>query len=667
MPAMLTKQEERLERKKKKLSALANVAQLNEMDRKRKKTKIEPEEPAQKKKKVESVDNVAPEIVGAGEEAVKEPMAFDPQKALSNDQYKDLKRELSKRKDELKNVPKIRLKLIGEKAQVDVVPHQKQPLVLDDIQSLLMVSLLKSSSPFTPWRWCHFEKVNKVSHTVVLVIEGFSLAGYMPRKAEFTKLNAIFGDLRLELMTPAGDSKQIIENLACVPLTESYKERLLRQYGTLEAAMGANIDHKLVYKSVFPVHDKEQTNYEAALHDTPEDVEDTLPEGDKYSRVQLLLSPLQMIDEDYPVPLKGELANRCKGYIMTQDTYQPVSARSPLYGLDCEMIKVVTNRHEVARVSLVNEKFESVYETLVRPELEVKDYLTPWSGITKEMMKEATKTLEEVQQDLRKVLTPDAILVGQSLQFDLHALRMMHPYVIDTSVIYNMSGDRVRKSKLQTLAKEFLGEEIQKAYTGHNSIEDSLASLKLAKLKLANSLYFGDAFLQRKKDHLEEKLQKTKAAEESRHNGVKPASEVTTTIFSHMAKKQKKSVIVSTNNTEINYEEYFKRAPEEENPIHCFQVSSAKKAVAKTVELMLEHEFNLTHIKLKDVEEDKMDKTVANVDKWISKVWKTVALNGLFVVILADDTNSGMALVQIKNQNNCHFSSGEEVEESKSD
>lgn len=48
----------------------------------------------------------------------------------------------------------------------------------------------------------------------------------------------------------------------------------------------------------------------------------------------------------------------------------------------------------------------------------------------------------------------------------------LHPYVIDTTVIYNMTGDRVRKLKLATLAKEFFGKEIQQAVTGHNLIED---------------------------------------------------------------------------------------------------------------------------------------------------------------------------------------------------
>jgi hypothetical protein len=65
---------------------------------------------------------------------------------------------------------------------------------------------------------------------------------------------------------------------------------------------------------------------------------------------------------------------------------------------------------------------------------------------------------------------------------------MMHPYVIDTSVIYNITGDRCRKAKLALLAQKFLGEEIQQDKQGHCSVEDSSTCMKLTQLKLANGM-----------------------------------------------------------------------------------------------------------------------------------------------------------------------------------
>lgn len=48
---------------------------------------------------------------------------------------------------------------------------------------------------------------------------------------------------------------------------------------------------------------------------------------------------------------------------------------------------------------------------------------------------------------------------------------------------------------MQILAREFLGESIQNNKAGHCSTEDSKASMKLVKLKLANSVDYGDAVL----------------------------------------------------------------------------------------------------------------------------------------------------------------------------
>ena len=41
----------------------------------------------------------------------------------------------------------------------------------------------------------------------------------------------------------------------------------------------------------------------------------------------------------------------------------------------------------------------------------------------------------------------------QGLNNDLIALHLMHPYIIDTSVIFNITGVRWRKSKLSLLSK----------------------------------------------------------------------------------------------------------------------------------------------------------------------------------------------------------------------
>lgn len=61
---------------------------------------------------------------------------------------------------------------------------------------------------------------------------------------------------------------------------------------------------------------------------------------------------------------------------------------------------------------------------------------------------------------------------------------MLHPYIIDTSVIFNLSGERMRKTKLKVLSAEFLGEQIQNSASGHDSVEDATACMKLVQAKL---------------------------------------------------------------------------------------------------------------------------------------------------------------------------------------
>lgn len=95
-------------------------------------------------------------------------------------------------------------------------------------------------------------------------------------------------------------------------------------------------------------------------------------------------------------------------------------------------VLIILGELELTRISAVDENLKVFYDTLVKPDNEIVDYLTKWSGINKKMMKNVTTKLKDVQNDLKKLLPADAILVGQSLANDLHALKMMHPYIIDT-------------------------------------------------------------------------------------------------------------------------------------------------------------------------------------------------------------------------------------------
>lgn len=55
-------------------------------------------------------------------------------------------------------------------------------------------------------------------------------------------------------------------------------------------------------------------------------------------------------------------------------------------------------------------------------------------------MQGVTMTREDVVKKLAELLPPDAILVGHSLDSDLKALCITHPYCIDTSICYSVKG-----------------------------------------------------------------------------------------------------------------------------------------------------------------------------------------------------------------------------------
>jgi RNA exonuclease 1 len=67
-----------------------------------------------------------------------------------------------------------------------------------------------------------------------------------------------------------------------------------------------------------------------------------------------------------------------------------------------------------------------VYESYVKPKEKITNYLTQFSGITEEKLQDVTTTLEDVQETLVRLLPEDSIWIGQSLNCDLHALKVKH-------------------------------------------------------------------------------------------------------------------------------------------------------------------------------------------------------------------------------------------------
>ncbi|XP_016990375.1 small RNA degrading nuclease 5 [Drosophila rhopaloa] len=669
------KQNERNEKKKKKLAALANLMELNDRDRlheaelakKRDVEEAETEETPAKAKddaddgfitvgskrksrnRATARSNPEPEAqsgapqttTDSDEPASKKSRTQEaggdslPQEisSLSEEQYKQLSAELRRRKRQLEDVPGLRLREMGQRASLETPQHARTPIFLTDIQNLLMSALIGQKSPCRPDRWCSVEKWLSLSHSVVVILEGLSLYHYLSNESQFEATNRIF-NTKLEMILPPQDESQIIEEIAKIPLTNVQARKLIDEHGSLESAVELNKDPTLFVKTIFPI-EKKPTK--------PDD----LHMDDKFPRTKLLLSALQMVDEGYPIPFQGDLHNRFRSFKFTKNSYEPVTNRSPMFGVDCEMCQTEAGVNELTRISIVNEKYMTVYETLVLPNNRITNYLTQYSGITEEIMRKVTKKLKDVQKEVSELLPPDAILVGQSLNSDLNAMRMMHPYVIDTSVCFNISGVRRRKSKLKDLAKTFLKETIQENDDGHDSIEDSRATLKLVKMKLANSIEFGDEILTQQK-----RLQELANASSG--------DTISNNLFAHVAKRDKRTAIVTVGDLQPRLKDVILKAGEAAPKDHSLavrvhEVSTSKEAVRKVSEIALENALTIANLPVpeQDFALESAERNVAKLDRTIERLWNTVAHNGLFLVLMGGSTEctKGVAKIAIKRLN----------------
>lgn len=166
---------------------------------------------------------------------------------------------------------------------------------------------------------------------------------------------------------------------------------------------------------------------------------------------------------------------------------------SHTFALDCEFCQASSGK-VLTRISLINFQNEVVLDKFVQPSEPIIDYVTKYSGITPELLEGVTTTLEDIQKEFLSIVSTEDILIGHSLESDLNVLKISHPRIIDTALLFEHPRGPPAKPSLRWLADKYLKRSIQQGESdgsGHSSVEDATACMDLVKLKLQEGACFG--------------------------------------------------------------------------------------------------------------------------------------------------------------------------------
>ncbi|XP_071796885.1 uncharacterized protein [Asterias amurensis] len=326
-----------------------------------------------------------------------------------------------------------------------------QPLRLQDIQDLIQFTVLMGTYSNIPTiRFCKILRVSKIPKVAVIVVNGVTEKRFQNNVDCFPHLMSHYS-ITSNVKEPATRGS-LLKKLYFVKISSEQTTKRENSNKEMDKPAEEPVDESVKGKKGVKIAIKEP------LPNIP-------------GKLRFVMNKAEMAKWRYPSP-------NDKNYVHTKFT-ENLTERSPLISIDCEMC-VTKAGSELTRVSLVDEDYQVLYDSLVKPRNPILDYVTKFSGITRQLLDPITTRIEDIQRDIIELLPPDAILVGQSLENDLRAMKMYHPHVIDSATLFTGH----YRLALRKLTKQYLNWEIQKGTDGHCSVEDSVAALKLVQLKV---------------------------------------------------------------------------------------------------------------------------------------------------------------------------------------
>ncbi|KAJ2897759.1 RNA exonuclease 3 [Zalerion maritima] len=170
----------------------------------------------------------------------------------------------------------------------------------------------------------------------------------------------------------------------------------------------------------------------------------------------------------------------------------PFSPKRKAVAFDCEMAGVEGGRSEVVSICAVDVfTGEVLTNSLVKPREPILEWRSHINGVTPSIMsiaaarRQVLDGWEAARGELWKHVNEDTVLVGQSLQHDLKALRVVHTKVVDTAIVsveaaFGKGKSIGRRWGLELLCEELLHLRIRQGSGVHNELEDTMAARELA-------------------------------------------------------------------------------------------------------------------------------------------------------------------------------------------
>ncbi|MFS8033267.1 putative exoribonuclease II [Helianthus anomalus] len=180
-----------------------------------------------------------------------------------------------------------------------------------------------------------------------------------------------------------------------------------------------------------------------------------------------------------------------EGWVLTKNRKKLKETRcNTMVAVDCEMVLCEDGTDALVRVCVVDRDLKVKLDELVKPDKVVVDYRTNITGVSAKDLEHVTCSLQDIQESMKKLLSRGTILVGHSLNNDLHALKVDHTRVIDTSLVFKYwSGSNFKRPSLNDLCKTVLGYELRKEGAPHNCLEDARAAMKLVLAKIDGGVH----------------------------------------------------------------------------------------------------------------------------------------------------------------------------------